>query len=188
MIWIVLAIIVVGFFIVRTINGGSVRKALPIPKRIELLTELIPKYQDYLGEEYKKELEEEKKLRYQKHPKYSWKTWDKDHEKYLQESYDDFLKLIGLNAILCQRLANDEQRLFEQLSDWGIYLEKLRDINIAYTGNEGYIEAGLDIPRDEVADAERAGVMQETYKRIIARAKAQGVLTKDLTPSYDKNK
>ncbi len=186
MFWLILVIIIVGYFIVRAINGGSVRKPLPIPKRIELLKDLIPKYQDYLGKEYKKNLEEEKKLRYQKHPKYSWKTWDKDVEKNLQENYDDFLKMIRLNAILCQRLAHNENQLFEQLSDWGIYLEKLKDINFANIGNEGFIEAGLDIPRNEVEDAERAGIIQETYKRIIARAKAQGVLTKDLTPSFNK--
>ena len=181
MFWLILVIVVVGFFIVRAINGGSARKPLPIPKKIELLKELISKHQDYLGKEYRQRLDEERK----KHtPGSTTFIWDKDTEKYFQDRYDDLLKYIQLNAILCERLRNDEQQLFEQVCDWGGYLEMLMDISLSNAGNEKYIEAGLDVPpSDEVADAERRGLMQETYERIMARAKAQGVLTKNLIPS-----
>lgn len=184
MFWLILVIIAVGFFIVRAINGGSARKPLPIPKKIELLKELISKYQDYLGEEYKQELEEGRK----KHtPGSATLTWDKDTEKYFQDRYDDLLKYIQLNAILCEKLRNNEQQLFEQMYDWCIYLEKLTEISSSHANTErdidNWIYAGVDIPGDEVADAERRGIMQETYERIMARAKAQGVLTKNLIPS-----
>lgn len=185
MFWLILVIIVVvvvvGFFIVRAINGGSARKPLPIPKKIDLLKELISKYQDYLGKEYKQQLEEWKT----KHtPGSATLVWDPDTEKYFQDCYDDLLKYIQLNANLCEKLRNNEQQLFEQMYDWSIYLEKLMEIISSHANIErdidNWIYAGVDTPRDEVADAERRGLMQETHERIMARAKAQGVLTKEL--------
>jgi hypothetical protein len=186
MFWLILVIIVASLFIIRAINGRSLHRPLPIQKRIELLKELIEKRQDYLGREYKQELEEEKKLRYEKAKNpigTVYIPWDEDTKKYFQDRHNDLLKYVQLNAILCERLRNDEQQLFEQVYDWASYLEKLMDISIIHTGNKLYTDAGLDVPMDELRDAERRGLMQEIYERIMARAKTHGVLTKNLTPS-----
>jgi len=180
MIWLILAVLIVGYFIVSAIEKNNISepvvpKLLPINQRIKMLTELSQNLQSFLGDEYKKELADYKKLRYNKHEKYDWITWDRERETQLDIIYSSYCSLVELNSVICQRLGKDDQRLLEHLTDWGVLLEQKRDKHMSHAGFNDYIAVGLEPPTDDVVEAERNGVMSETFTRIISRAKELGV-------------
>jgi Ni,Fe-hydrogenase I large subunit len=174
MIWIALAIIIVGVIIANVIRqkptvppNMDTPKAATKAENIKIITAGIDELQDSLKKRYKDKIEQ-LSVEAQKQANKGVKEHQHDILKMHTNAFDDFESYVKLNAQLAEAVRYKEDELLEQQTDWFRLLEHFDDIQTLSESAHSYYEYGVDPP--EPSEIEHAKAL-EIRKRINARAK-----------------
>ncbi len=182
MIWIAIAIIIVGVIIANAIRQ---RPAMSLnspntdtPTRttkaenIKLITAGIDELQDSLEKRYKNKLEQ-LSVEAQKQKNKGVKEYQSDILKMHTKAFDNFVSYVKLNAQLAEAVRYKEDELLKQQTDWFRLLEHFDYIQTLNESAHSYYEYGVDPP--EASEVEAAKAL-EIRKRINSRAKQNKLL------------